>query len=86
MSPHILSKKTGDSNVTLLKDGLFINLPCEQATNGYLLGKRISWFFSRGSCACYMILHIIEDPKVTQPVMPKNESLWVVELFVHRNI
>ena len=28
----ILSKKTGDSNVILLKDGLTINLPREQAT------------------------------------------------------
>ena len=55
MSPCILSKKTGDSNMTLLKDGLIINLPSEQAVHGYLLGKRISWFF--GS----MILRIIED-------------------------
>ena len=31
MSPCILPKKTGDSNVTLIKDGLTINLPCEQA-------------------------------------------------------
>ena len=30
MSPCILSKKNSDSNVTLLKDGLTINLPCEQ--------------------------------------------------------
>ena len=29
MSPCNLSKKTGDSNVTLLKDGMTINLPCE---------------------------------------------------------
>ena len=31
MSLCILSKKTGESNVTLLKDGLTINLPYEQA-------------------------------------------------------
>ena len=30
MSPCILFKKTSDSNVTLLKDGLTINLPYEQ--------------------------------------------------------
>ena len=41
MSPCILSKKTNDSNVTLLKDGLTISLPCEQAAHGYSLGKRI---------------------------------------------
>ena len=34
ISPCILSKKTGDSNVTLLKDGMTINLPYEQATHG----------------------------------------------------
>ena len=38
---YILSKNTGDSNVTLLKDGLTINLLCEQATYGYSLGKII---------------------------------------------
>ena len=38
MSPCILSKETGDSNVTLLKDGMTINLPCEQAAYGYLIG------------------------------------------------
>ena len=62
MSPCILSKKTGDSNVTLLKDGLIINLSCEQAIQGYSLSKRIFWFFSGCPCKCYMILHIIEDP------------------------
>ena len=31
MSPCILSKKTGDSDMTLVKDGLTINLLCEQA-------------------------------------------------------
>ena len=41
MSPCILFKKIGDSNVTLLKDGLTINLPCEQVAHGYSLGKRI---------------------------------------------
>ena len=41
MFPCILSKKTGDSNVTLLKNGLTINLPCEQVAHGYSLGKRI---------------------------------------------
>ena len=29
MSPYILSKKIGELNVTLLKDGLIINLPCK---------------------------------------------------------
>ena len=29
MSPYILSKKVGDLNVTLLKDSMTINLPCE---------------------------------------------------------
>ena len=41
MSPCILSKKTGESNVTLLKDGLTISLPCEHTAHGYSLGKRI---------------------------------------------
>ena len=41
MSPCILSKKNSDSNVTLLKDSLTINLPCEQTSHGYSLGKRI---------------------------------------------
>ena len=62
MSPCILSKNTGDSNVTLLKDGMTINLPCEQATHGYSLGKGIFWFFSGCSCECSMILYIIKDP------------------------
>ena len=63
MSPFILSKKTSDSNVTLIKDGLTINLPCEQAAHGNSLGKRIFWFFSGFPCECSMILHIIEDPR-----------------------
>ena len=29
MFPCILSKKTGDSDMILLNDGLTINLPCE---------------------------------------------------------
>ena len=57
MSPCILSKKTSDSNVTLLKDGLTINLPCEQATHGYSLGKRIFWFFSGCPCVFYDSSH-----------------------------
>ena len=36
ISPCILSKKTGDSNITLLNDGLTINLPCDQARHGFL--------------------------------------------------
>ena len=40
MSPCILSKKTNDSNVTLLKDGLTINLPCEQASHGVFIGQK----------------------------------------------
>ena len=39
MSPCILSKKTDDLNMTLLKDGLTINLPCEQAAHGYSFGQ-----------------------------------------------
>ena len=39
MFPCILSKKTGDSNVTLLKDGLTINLHCDNTWVS--LGKRI---------------------------------------------
>ena len=46
MPPCILSKKTGDSDKTLVKDVLTINLPSEQATNEYSLGKKIVWFFS----------------------------------------
>ena len=61
MSPCILSKKTGDSNVTLLKDGMTINLPCERVAHGYSLGKRILWFFSGCPCDSSMILRIIED-------------------------
>ena len=61
MSLCILSKKTSDSNVTLLKDGLTINLPCKQVAHGYSLGKRIFWLFSGCPCECFMILRIIED-------------------------
>ena len=62
MPPCNLSKKIGDSNVTLLKDGLTINLPCEQVAHGYSLGKRIFVFFSGCPCECSMIFRIIEDP------------------------
>ena len=62
MSSCILSKKIGDSNVTLQIDVMTINLPCEQAAHRYSLGKRIFWFFSEYPCECSMILHIIEDP------------------------
>ena len=41
MSPCILSQKTSGSDMTLVKDGLTINLPCEQATHEYSLGERI---------------------------------------------
>ena len=61
MSLCILSKKTGDSNVTLLKDCLTINLPYEQETHEYSLGKRILWFFSGCPSGCFMIHRIIED-------------------------
>ena len=61
MSPCIISKKTGDSNMTFLKDGLTINLPYDQTAHGYSLGKRIFWFFSGWPCECSMILRIIED-------------------------
>ena len=62
MSPCILSKKTGDSNMTLVKYGLIINLPCEQAAHEYSLGERIFSFFSGCTCECSIIRHIIEDP------------------------
>ena len=42
MSPCILFKKTCDSDMTLVKDGLTINLPCEQAAHEYLLGEKSS--------------------------------------------
>ena len=42
MSPCIISKKTGDSYMILVKDGLTINLPCEQAAHEYLLGEKSS--------------------------------------------
>ena len=41
MSPWIRCKKTGDSNMTLVKHGLIINLPCEHAAHEYSLGERI---------------------------------------------
>ena len=63
MSPYILSKKIDESNVSLLKNGLTMNLPCKQATHGYSLGKIIFWFFSGCPCQCSMILLIIEDPR-----------------------
>ena len=34
MSMCILFKKTGDSNVTLIKNSLTINLSCEQVAQG----------------------------------------------------
>ena len=40
MFPCILFIKGADSNVTLVKDGLIINLPCKQATYEYLLSKK----------------------------------------------
>ena len=63
MSSCILSKKVGDSNVTLLIDGLIINLPCEQIAHEYSLGKRIFWFFSGCPYECSMIFRIIEGPR-----------------------
>ena len=61
MSPCILSKKTGNSNVTLLKDGLTISLPCTQVAHGYSLGKIIFLLFSGCPCEFSMILHIIKN-------------------------
>ena len=46
MSPCILSKKTCDSDMILLNDGLIINFPCEQGSQENSLGKRIFWFFN----------------------------------------
>ena len=43
MSPCILSKKIGDSDMILLNDGLSINLPCKQGSQENSLGKRIFW-------------------------------------------
>ena len=63
MSSCIISKKIDYSNVTLLNDGLTINLPCEQVADEYSLGKRVFWFFSGYPCECSMILGIIEDPR-----------------------
>ena len=63
MSPCILSKKTSDSNVTFLKNGMVINLPSKQEAHGYSLGKRILLFFSGCLCEYYMILYIIEDSR-----------------------
>ena len=62
MSPCVLSKKTGDLDMTLVKDGLTINLPYKQAIHEYLLGKKIIWFFNGCLCDCSIIQHIIEDP------------------------
>ena len=41
MSPCILSKKTGDSDIIVLNDGLTINLPSEQGSQENALGKII---------------------------------------------
>ena len=60
--PMYYSKKTGDADMNLVKDGLTINLPCEQTAHEYSLGKIISWFFSGCPCECLIIRHIIEDP------------------------
>ena len=46
MSPCIISKKTSDSDMILLNDGLTINLPCEQGSQENSLYKRIFWFFN----------------------------------------
>ena len=48
--------------MTLVKDGLIINLPCEEATHEYSLGERIFWFFSGCPCECSIIRRIIENP------------------------
>ena len=53
MSPYIIFKKTSDLNVTLLKNGMTINLPYEQVAHGYSLGKRIFWFFSGCLYKCF---------------------------------
>ena len=50
MSPCILSKKTGDSDVILLNDGLTINLPCERH-------KKIHW--AKESSGSLMDAHVI---------------------------
>ena len=41
MSPCILSKISGYSDMILLNDGLTINLPCEHESQENSLGKRI---------------------------------------------
>ena len=57
MSPCIISKKTDDSNVTLLKDGLTIIYLMSKSH----IGLHWAWFFNGCLCECSMILHIIED-------------------------
>ena len=44
MFPCILSQKVDDLNMTLLKNGLTSNLPCEQVTHEYSLAKEICGF------------------------------------------
>ena len=61
MSPCILSKKTGDSDMVLLNDGMTINLPYEQGSQENSLAKRIFWFFNGCPCDYSMIRRIIED-------------------------
>ena len=55
MFPCILSKNTGDSDMTLVKDGLTINLPYEQPAHENSLGKRLFMFFSGCPCECSII-------------------------------
>ena len=47
--------------MTLVKDGLTINLPCEQTAHEYSLGERIFWLFNGCPCECSIIRRIIED-------------------------
>ena len=41
MSPCILFKKTGDSDVILLNDDLTVNLPCEQRSQKFIGQKNL---------------------------------------------
>ena len=59
IDPHVPpcspSKKIGDSNMILVKNGPTLNLLCKQASHEYSLDKRISCFFSGCSCECSII-------------------------------
>ena len=71
--------------MTLVKDGLTINLPCEQAAHEYSLCKRLFRFFSGCPCECLIIWCIIENPRWPSLSCQKT-NFWVFELLVHDKI